>query len=62
MELPDLIAQQSSGGQPYLEFLRAPSMSAGIYTLPAGGVDRQQPHTEDEVYYVSWAGTDLGWG
>jgi mannose-6-phosphate isomerase-like protein (cupin superfamily) len=24
----------------------------GVYRLPAGGVDPQSPHTEDEVYYV----------
>ena len=24
----------------------------GVYHLPAGGVDPQSPHTEDEVYYV----------
>jgi mannose-6-phosphate isomerase-like protein (cupin superfamily) len=24
----------------------------GLYVLPAGGVDAQSPHTEDEVYYV----------
>ena len=38
---------------PYHEFLRHPSMSAGIYRLPAGGVDGQQPHTEDELYYIA---------
>jgi mannose-6-phosphate isomerase-like protein (cupin superfamily) len=27
-------------------------MSVGIYVLPAGGVDGQKPHSEDEVYYV----------
>jgi mannose-6-phosphate isomerase-like protein (cupin superfamily) len=27
-------------------------MSAGLYELPAGGVDAQQPHTEDELYYI----------
>ena len=31
----------------------APSLSAGLYTLPAGGVDPQRPHGEDEVYYVA---------
>jgi mannose-6-phosphate isomerase-like protein (cupin superfamily) len=36
----------------YLEFLRAPSLSAGIYSLSVGEEDRQQPHMEDEVYYV----------
>ena len=37
----------------YLEFLRAPSLSAGIYSLSVGEEDRQQPHMEDEVYYVA---------
>ncbi|MBZ0286877.1 MAG: cupin domain-containing protein [Anaerolineae bacterium] len=36
----------------YGEFLRIPAMSLGVYKLPAGGVDPQQPHTEDEAYYV----------
>lgn len=37
---------------PYLEFLRVPSMSAGVYYLAAGAPDGQQPHTEDELYVV----------
>jgi mannose-6-phosphate isomerase-like protein (cupin superfamily) len=36
----------------YLEFLRVPAMSAGIYRLPAGSPDLQGPHREDEVYVV----------
>ncbi|MBK8902044.1 MAG: cupin domain-containing protein [Anaerolineaceae bacterium] len=51
-EIGDLIAQQAAGERPYLEFLRQPSMSLGLYVLPAGGVDPQQPHNEDEVYYI----------
>ena len=27
-------------------------MSAGLYVLPAGSTDPQQPHHEDEMYYV----------
>lgn len=50
--LADLLEQQLATGQPYLEFLRAESMSAGLYVLPAGAKDDQQPHTEDEVYVV----------
>lgn len=42
--------QQS--GKRYLEFLRVPALSAGVYVLPAGGTDAQSPHKEDEVYYV----------
>lgn len=36
----------------YHEFLRRSSMSAGIYTLPPGTVDPQEPHNEDELYFV----------
>lgn len=50
--LADLIDEQSSSGRPYLEFLRVPSMSCGVYTLPAGATDLQAPHDEDEVYFV----------
>ena len=32
--------------------MRESSMSAGLYTLPAGGVDGQSPHNEDEIYVV----------
>jgi mannose-6-phosphate isomerase-like protein (cupin superfamily) len=47
-----LIEQQQASGKRYLEFLRESSMSLGVYTLPVDGTDTQQPHTEDEVYYV----------
>jgi mannose-6-phosphate isomerase-like protein (cupin superfamily) len=36
----------------YDEFLRHPSMSAGVYAIPAGAADPQSPHGEDEVYVV----------
>ena len=36
----------------YLEFFRENSLSVGLYVLRAGEGDSQQPHTEDEVYYV----------
>ncbi len=51
-EIADLISQQAAGSKPYLEFLKHPSLSIGLYVLPAGGIDGQEPHTEDEVYYV----------
>ncbi len=43
-------ARVAPGG--WAEFLRSMTMSAGVYVLPAGAVDRQRPHSEDEVYYV----------
>src|SRR5262249_45046244 len=50
--MADLFAQRARSQKSYLEFLRIPSMSLGIYELPAGATDPQQPHNEDEVYYV----------
>ena len=51
-ELADLIAERDASGRPYLEFISVPDLSVGLYVLGAGQPDRQQPHTEDEVYYV----------
>jgi mannose-6-phosphate isomerase-like protein (cupin superfamily) len=50
--LDQLLAKRLQAGRSYLEFLRVPVMSVGIYVLPAGAPDRQQPHREDEIYYV----------
>src|SRR5579862_4601171 len=52
-ELSQLLsASERTGEAQYAEFLRQPSLSMGIYSLAAGALDPQQPHTEDEVYYV----------
>jgi len=48
----DLTRQRAKKNKLYLEFLRAPALSAGVYVLPKGGADPQKPHREDEVYYV----------
>ena len=48
----DDLQQRASSDHPYHEFLRIAAMSAGVYVLPGGAVDRQQPHPEDEIYYV----------
>jgi mannose-6-phosphate isomerase-like protein (cupin superfamily) len=50
--LSGLMAAREQAGQRYHEFLRVPAMSAGIYYLAAGASDPQQPHTEDELYYI----------
>jgi mannose-6-phosphate isomerase-like protein (cupin superfamily) len=44
--------KQAQGSKPYLEFLKIPAMSAGLYVLAAGATDAQSPHHEDEMYYV----------
>ncbi|HEV2656439.1 MAG TPA: cupin domain-containing protein [Ktedonobacteraceae bacterium] len=51
-QLSDLIAARQRSEAPYYEFLRVPDMSTGLYQLAAGSADPQQPHTEDELYYV----------
>lgn len=51
--LPNLIAAREQSGELYHEFLRVPTMSAGVYQLAAGSIDPQEPHTEDELYYVA---------
>jgi mannose-6-phosphate isomerase-like protein (cupin superfamily) len=43
---------RAAAGLRYLEFLRLPDLSAGLYVLEAGTADSQTPHSEDEVYVV----------
>ena len=50
--IEDLVRERAAKGKLYLEFLRVPAMSAGVYALPASGTDPQKPHREDEMYYV----------
>jgi mannose-6-phosphate isomerase-like protein (cupin superfamily) len=52
MQLGALRETMTGSNSAWLEFLRFPSLSTGIYQLAVGQEDRQQPHTEDEVYYV----------
>lgn len=51
-EIVDLITMQQHLGERYMEFLRANTMSMGLYVLSKGDADPQLPHVEDEVYYV----------
>ena len=50
--IDDLARQRAGKSKLYLEFLRVPAMSAGVYVLPKDGTDHQEPHHEDEMYYV----------
>lgn len=51
-ELAELLRAQAASGRLYHEFIRTHDLSVGLYVLPAGRTDPQNPHTEDEVYYV----------
>lgn len=42
-----------SDGTHWIEQLRVLELSVGTYSIPAGGVDGQQPHTEGEIYVVT---------
>ena len=51
-ELREVEAVRQESGKLYQEFLRVPDLSAGLYVLEAGATDPQQPHREDELYFV----------
>ena len=46
--------QLRESGESWAEFFNCPSLSMGVYTVPAGADDREvhEPHDDDEVYYV----------
>ena len=50
--MDELSAENAKTELPYLEFMRLESMSGYIYELAAGTVDEQEPHDQDEIYYV----------
>lgn len=45
-------AVEAEGAPGWAEHLRVADLSLGTYSLPAGCVDDQEPHTEDEIYVV----------
>ena len=51
-QLASVEAERAAEHKRYLEFLRLPAMSSGLYVLEAGADDQQRPHAEDEIYYV----------
>lgn len=51
-DITDLTDKMAGDPVEYLEFLKVPRLSCGIYHLAVGGTDTQLPHEEDEIYYV----------
>lgn len=51
-QLQDLENELSDSKRRYLPFLNVETLRTGLYVLPAGTEDKQQPHEHDEVYYV----------
>lgn len=54
VDLADALARLAPGAHDFAEVVRAPngSLSITVARWPAGSVDDQTPHTEDEVYHV----------
>ena len=47
------LTRTADGSAHWAEQLRVPDLSVGTYSIPAGGTDDQQPHTEDEIYVIT---------
>jgi quercetin dioxygenase-like cupin family protein len=47
------LTRTADGSAHWVEQLRVPDLSVGTYSIPAGGTDDQQPHTEDEIYVIT---------
>ncbi|MGW2256658.1 cupin domain-containing protein [Streptomyces sp. NPDC001780] len=50
--LDELEAERAAHDGAYLQFIRERNMSVGLYALDSGATDPQQPHRQDEVYFV----------
>lgn len=52
-EVPAIDPQpREPDGHGYVDFLASSNLSVGLSIRPAGTIDNQQPHRQDEVYYV----------
>ena len=51
-ELDTLLQQLKGDPIEYLQFLKVPKLSCGVYQIAKGELDPQQPHDEDEIYLV----------
>jgi mannose-6-phosphate isomerase-like protein (cupin superfamily) len=51
-DLENAVAEAMAAGGYAGNVLRSDLLSVGVYVLPAGGVDGQKPHEEDEVYFA----------
>ncbi len=52
--LTEVVKKQQQSGDAWLELFKVPSLSMGVYNVPAGNNDREShnPHDRDEVYVV----------
>jgi quercetin dioxygenase-like cupin family protein len=50
--IEELVEQATQSQRAWVPFLDRPTLNCGLYRLPAGAQDGQDPHVLDEVYYV----------
>ncbi len=50
--LAELTARNAASSSPFEIFLDVPTMWSELFELPVGGIDTQQPHEYDELYFV----------
>ena len=48
----DMLRRREAGVHTYEDFFASDLLSVGLSVWPASGLHNQQPHAEDEVYYV----------
>jgi mannose-6-phosphate isomerase-like protein (cupin superfamily) len=51
-DIHEMLARREKEVHTYEDFFRSETLSLGLSVWPAGLPDEQQPHAEDEVYYV----------
>jgi mannose-6-phosphate isomerase-like protein (cupin superfamily) len=51
--------QEAGLAADWIEHLRVADLSVGTYSIPAGGTDEQEPHSEDEIYIVTTGRANL---
>jgi mannose-6-phosphate isomerase-like protein (cupin superfamily) len=59
LENAGLYTDPGAGEVSWIEHLRVADLSVGTYSIPAGGIDGQAPHTEDEIYVVTQGSATL---
>ncbi len=52
LDFAKLESDREKSKRAYISFFDVDSMHCGIYSLAAGAKDGQNPHTQDEVYFV----------
>lgn len=52
-DLAEIAGKNAETEGPWFQFFDNNTMFSGLYEIPAGGEDRQNPHSVDELYFVT---------